>query len=149
MLHEHTFRRSLRTHHITHSQVWDCILSCGLHDPASADITGEAVNTACVWVNIAGTKVLLYIMNLLIAAHIQLVHIWILYVCFLSLCSYRPIDIFLICETIVDGSFFFGKFSVKNKSIYILSIPKMVRKLLSVLIQLVLMFSQLPNILPF
>lgn len=33
-----------------------------------------------------------YIIN----AHIQLVNIWMLYVCFLSLCSHRPIDIFLI-----------------------------------------------------
>ncbi|KAG7225586.1 hypothetical protein INR49_004992 [Caranx melampygus] len=37
---------------------------------------------AYLWVNIAGTDVLMYIMNLLISAHIQLVHIWILYVCF-------------------------------------------------------------------
>lgn len=53
------------------------------------------LHCACIWVNI-GLGVLVYIVNLLISAHIQLVHIWILYVCFLSLCSHRPIDIFLI-----------------------------------------------------
>lgn len=59
---------------------------------------GQPVMLRCapVWVNNAETKVFVYIMNLLKAAHIQRVHIWILYVCFLSLCSHRPVDIFLI-----------------------------------------------------
>lgn len=65
------------------------------------------LHCAYLWINIAGTKkVLVYIMNLLISAHIQLVHIWILYVCFLSLCSHRATDIFLIWEIIVDWFFF-------------------------------------------
>ena len=40
------------------------------------------IHCAYLWDSIAGSKVPVYIMNLLISAHIQLVHIWILYVCF-------------------------------------------------------------------
>ena len=90
----------IKTHHSTHSQL--CQVT-GLYIIIWTSRPGPVLTTlerllhcACIWVNIARTCVLVYIVNLLISAHIQLVHIWILYVCFLSLCSHRPIDIFLI-----------------------------------------------------
>lgn len=103
------------------------------------------LHCACIWVNI-GLGVLVYIVNLLISAHIQLVHIWILYVCFLSLCSHRPIDIFLIwkinCGWIFCFVFFFlEKFSIQMKTFIDRpfckkNIKRMVRILVSILIQL-------------
>lgn len=93
-------------------------------------------------------------MNLLISAHIQLVHIWILYVCFLSLRSHRPIDIFLIWEIIVNGSFFFfflWKIFNKNGNVCRPSIQKKkVIYLVSIPMPLpVLSFTLLPNFLLF
>lgn len=92
-----------------------------------------------------GQQVFVYIMNLLISAHIQLVHIWILYVRFLSLCSHRPIDIFLIWEIVVDGFFLFGKFAIKKENIYRPSIPKTRWEILYLTPLPVLSFVVLPS----